>query len=68
MDREIDVVENVKMRSFSKMALAKLLSDKDRMEMKECSRYLSIDPDEKKPIDSRKTVIFDKKEVDLSMT
>ena len=45
MDKEIDIIEIIKSRRFFKMAMRKLLSDKDRMDLKERSRYILIDPD-----------------------
>ena len=45
MDKEIDIIEMIKSRRFFKMAIHKLLSDKDRMELKERTRYIMIDPD-----------------------
>ena len=44
MDKEIDIIEIIKSRRFFKMAMRKLLSDKDRMDLKERSRYILIDP------------------------
>ena len=46
MDREIDIVEIIKSRRFFHLAIHKLLSYKDRLELKERSRYILIDPDE----------------------
>ena len=45
MDKEIDIIEMIKSRRFFKLAFRKLLSDKDRMDLKERSRYIIIDPD-----------------------
>ena len=45
MDQEIDIIEMIKSRRFYKMAFRKLLSDKERMDLKERSRYIMIDPD-----------------------
>ena len=45
MDKEIDIIEMIKSRRFFKMALRKLLSDKERMDLKDRSRYIMIDPD-----------------------
>ena len=46
MDREIDIVEIIKSRRFFHLAMHKLLSYKDRLELKERSRYILIDPEE----------------------
>ena len=67
MDREIDIVEQVKMRRYFKMALAKLIPDKERREMQERSRYLCIDPDETHSFISKKTMRFSNKRADSSM-
>ena len=45
MDGEIDILEIVKSLRFTKMAIGKLLSHKDRMDIKERTRYIMIDPD-----------------------
>ena len=45
MDKEINIIDIVKSRRFTNLALRKLLSHKDRMDLKERSRYLMIDPD-----------------------
>ena len=45
MDKEIDIVELIKSLRFSNLAFRKILSHKDRMELKERSRYFMIDPD-----------------------
>ena len=45
MDKEIDIIEMIKSRRFFKMAIRKLLSHKDRLDLKERSRYIMIDPD-----------------------
>ena len=50
MDKEIDIIEMIKSRRFFKMAIHKLLSDKDRMELKERTRYIMIDPDSSEDI------------------
>ena len=44
--KEINIIEIVKSRRFFHKALKLLLSKKKRMELKERSRYISIDPDE----------------------
>ena len=61
MDREIDIVESVKMRRYFKMALAKLIPEKERKEMQEQCRYLSINPDDKETHSfiSKKTMRFE---------
>ena len=43
--KEINIIEIVKSRRFFNQALKLLLSKKKRMELKERSRYISIDPD-----------------------
>ena len=43
--KEINIIEIVKSRRFFNQALKFLLSKKKRMELKERSRYISIDPD-----------------------
>ena len=45
MEVEIDVVEWIKNRRFINIALKKLLTKKERMEIKERVRYIMIDPD-----------------------
>ena len=45
--KEINIIEIVKSRRFFKKALKLLLSKKKRMELKERSRYISIDPKKK---------------------
>ena len=45
MDSEIDLAELIKSRRYFKMALSKLLTEKELMELEERSRYLCIDPD-----------------------
>ena len=45
MEKEIDIIEMIKSRRFFKLAIRKLLSRKDRMDLKEQSLYISIDPD-----------------------
>ena len=45
MDHEIDIVEIIKSMRFFKMALRKLLSQKERMDVKLCTRYQCINPD-----------------------
>lgn len=49
--QEINIIEIVKSRRFFKKALKGLLSKKKRYELKERSRYYSIDPDKKDYID-----------------
>ena len=48
MDAETDVVEWIKNRRFFTIALKKLLSKKERMEIKEHVRYRMIDPESTK--------------------
>ena len=45
MVKEIDVIELIKSRRFFKLALKHLLTKEVRMQLKERSRYLCIDPD-----------------------
>ena len=45
MDKEIDIIEMIKSSRFFHLALHKLLSHKDRLDLKERSRYIMIDPD-----------------------
>ena len=45
MNKEIDIIEMVKSRRYFKMALRYLLPAKVRMDLKERSRYISVDPD-----------------------
>ena len=45
MDKEIDIIEMIKSTRFFHLALHKLLSHKDRLDLKERSRYILIDPD-----------------------
>ena len=45
MNKEIDIMERIKSIRFSNMAFRKILSYKDRKELKERSRYFMIDPD-----------------------
>ena len=57
------------MRRYFKMALAKLIPDKERREMQERSRYVCIDPDDKEAhsFTFNKTMRFNKR-ADSSMT
>ena len=50
MDSEIDIVEIIKSRRYFNMAIRKLLPHKDRMEIKERSRYIMVDPDSDKEV------------------
>ena len=45
MNKEVDIMERIKSTRFSNLAFRKILSHKDRMELKERSRYFMIDPD-----------------------
>ena len=45
MDKEIDIIEMIKSRRFFKLAFRELLPAKKRMELKEKSRYIMVDPD-----------------------
>ena len=54
MDREIDIVEIIKSRRFFHLAMHKLLSHKDRLELKERSRYILIDPEEQDVEEARR--------------
>ena len=45
MDKEIEIIKMIKKLRFFSMALKKLLSEKDRLELKERSRYIMVDPD-----------------------
>ena len=45
MEKEIDIVELVKHRRYVKLALRKLLSPAQRMDMKMRTRYRSVEPD-----------------------
>ena len=45
MSKETDIVEVIKSRRYFNLALKKLLSTKERMKLKERTRYLCIDPD-----------------------
>ena len=45
MDKEIDIIEMIKSRRFFKLAFRELLPAAKRMELKEKSRYLMVDPD-----------------------
>ena len=45
LNQEIDIIELIKSRRYFKMALRHLLPPKVRMELKERSRYISVDPD-----------------------
>ena len=42
---EVDIIEIIKSRRFFHMAFRHLLSRKERMRLKELSRYYTIDPD-----------------------
>ena len=44
MHKETDIIEIVKARRYFSMALRKLLTLKQRMKLKEKSRYLCVDP------------------------
>ena len=48
MDREIDIIELIKSRRFIKIALKHLLTKEKRIELKERSRYLCINPERTK--------------------
>ena len=45
MNKEIDIIEMIKSRRFFKLAFRELLPASKRMELKEKSRYLMVDPD-----------------------
>ena len=45
MVKEIDVIELIKSRRFFKLALKHLLTKEVRMQLKERSRYICINPD-----------------------
>ena len=45
MNQEIDIIEMIKSRRYFKLALRELLPSKVRMDLKQRSRYLLIDPD-----------------------
>ena len=45
MDQEIDIIEIIKSTRFFHLAIRKLLTHKDRLDLKERSRYILIDPD-----------------------
>ena len=45
MSKETDIIEMIKSRRYFNLALKKLLSTKERMKLKEQSRYLCIDPE-----------------------
>ena len=45
MNEEIDIIEMIKTRRYLKLALRELLPHKVRMDLKQRSRYLLIDPD-----------------------
>ena len=45
MEKEIDIIELIKSRRFFKLALKHLLTKEMRMQLKERSRYLLIDPE-----------------------
>lgn len=51
--QEINIIEIIKSRRFFKKALKVLLSKKKRYELKERSRYISINPDKKGDIDKK---------------
>ena len=52
MSKETDIVEMIKSRRYFNLALKKLLSTKERMKLKERSRYLCIDPEKLDATDS----------------
>ena len=46
MEKETDIIEMIKLMRFFKLAIRKLMQEKKhRMELKERSRYMSINPD-----------------------
>ena len=44
MQKETDIIEMIKSRRYLKLALRKLLTLKQRMHLKQKSRYLCVDP------------------------
>ena len=61
MNQEIDIIEMIKTRRYLKLCLRELLPQKVRMDLKQRSRYLLIDPDQgpKGPDDEVQEMLFD---------
>ena len=47
LNEELNVVQIIKSWRYMERALAKLLTDKDKLRMKEKARYVVIDPEQK---------------------
>ena len=58
--KEINIIEIVKSRRFFNKAIKLLLSKKKRMELKERSRYIPIDPDDENKIGDIKLIAKEK--------
>ena len=56
LDEEIDIIEMIKSRRYFKMALRHLLPERLRMDLKQRSRYIMIDP-EKEEKEANKQVV-----------
>ena len=52
MDKEINIIEIIKSLRYLKNSIHLLIPKKKRFELKERSRYLCIDPDDKEQIDA----------------
>ena len=48
LDKEINIVEMIKSRRYFESAIKFLLTEKQRMDMKQKARYIAIDPNRKK--------------------
>ena len=46
LEQEIDIVELIRMHRYQKRILEKLMSPKERSEMRQAERYTLIDPDQ----------------------
>ena len=48
LELETNIIEIIKSKRYTEKALHHLLNEKKRFEFKEKSRYIAIDPDEKR--------------------
>ena len=55
MSKETDIIEIIKSRRYFNLALKKLLSTKERMKLKEQSRYLCVNPEKRDLTDENST-------------
>ena len=56
LELETNIIEIIKSKRYTEKALHHLLQEKKRFEFKEKSRYIAIDPDEKREEKVKKSV------------